>query len=453
MSPLQRDFARLRQPLSTQRLHALQRFLPPAAVADALRAAGRPSRCPRLPDPFMVWFVVALGLLATACYRAVFRWLQPFAPGRTPGRSSLCMARQRLGVGPLRRLAEATLVPLARPDTPGAFYAGLRLLALDGFQLALPDSPANRRVFGAPRNQRRGGAFPKVRVVALCEAGTHVLWRLVIKPYRRSEIRMAAPLLKGLPAGCLLLWDRHFYSYDTVAAVRARGSHLLARVRRGLKLPPQEVLADGSYLTTVRPSHRSRAAGGAPVVVRVIRYRLADPARSPRGEEHCLVTTLHEERAYPAAALVALYHQRWEQELAIDELKTHQRGRPVLRSQTPAGVVQEIYGLALGHYVVRRLLFEAAQRRGLDPRQLSFVAGLEILRVRLPEVPRGEAGVRAWYEALLAEVGEEELPRRRRRLNPRVVKQPRVAWPGKKPGHGQTPQPTKPFLEVVVILR
>src|SRR5690242_4889390 len=109
MSPLQRDFARLAQPLSTDRLHALQRFLPPDALADALRAAGRAARCPRLPDPFMVWFVVALGLLATACYRAVFRWLQPFAPGRTPGRSSLGMARRRLGVAPLRRLAEATL--------------------------------------------------------------------------------------------------------------------------------------------------------------------------------------------------------------------------------------------------------------------------------------------------------------------------------------------------------
>jgi hypothetical protein len=109
----------------------------------------------------MVWFVVALGLLATACYRAVFRWLQPFAPGRTPGRSSLCMARRRLGVAPLRRLTEAVLRPLAAADTPGAFHAGLRLLALDGFQLALPDSPANRRTFGAPRN--KAGAEPSPR--------------------------------------------------------------------------------------------------------------------------------------------------------------------------------------------------------------------------------------------------------------------------------------------------
>src|SRR5439155_20400929 len=129
--------------------------------------------------------------------------------------------------------------------------------------------------------------------------------------------------------------------------------------------------------------------------------------RPGSGETHRLLTMLLDEAVDPAKTLILLYHERWEEELTIDELKTHQRERPVLRSQTPGGVVQELYGLLLGHYVIRVLMQEAAAERGIDPRRLSFTGTLKILRCRLPECPASGRGLRQWYRDLVAEIAEE----------------------------------------------
>jgi hypothetical protein len=160
----------------------------------------------------MVWFLIALGLCCRDCYRQLFRWLQPFRPGAVPGRSTLCEARQRLGIAPLRVLAEPVIRLLGQPSTPGAFYRGMRTMALDGFVLDLADTPANARAFGRPGSGRAPGAFPQVRVLALCETGSPVLGRFLLKPQTRSEGSMAPYLLRRLQADRLLLWDRNFLS-------------------------------------------------------------------------------------------------------------------------------------------------------------------------------------------------------------------------------------------------
>ena len=158
-----------------QRLLGLKRILPKSAVQAVLRQTGhdRPF-CPRLPAWFVVWFVIALGLFADS-YRQVFRWLQPYRKQPAPGRSALCQARQRLGIAPVRLLADRVIRLLARPTTPGAFHRHYRLMALDGFRIDLPDTPANERAFGRPGSGRAPGAFPQARVTALCEVGTHVM--------------------------------------------------------------------------------------------------------------------------------------------------------------------------------------------------------------------------------------------------------------------------------------
>src|SRR5438876_4788969 len=145
-----------------------------------------------------------------------------------------------------------------------------------------------------------------------------------------------------------------------------------------------------------------------------------------------------------------LYHERWEEELAIDELKTHQRERLVLRSETPAGVVQEIDGLLLAHYLVRVLMTEAARQNGLPPRRLSFTGTLKVLRCRLPECPTSRPGLARWYEDLLAEIAEDVLPARRNRINPRVIKRKMSDWRKKRPEHRRSPPPAKTFRQSVV---
>jgi hypothetical protein len=457
MSALVTEAAALARWSDAERLCALKRIIPRRSVTEALRAAGRGRRfCPVLPDWFVVWFVVGIGLFCGDCYRQVYRWLVRRRPGGrpVPPRSTLCQARRRVGVRPLALLAERVvglLADPARPGDAGAFHRGMRLMALDGFVLDLPDTPANGRAFGRPTTGRATGAFPQARVLALCEAGTHVMWRWLLKRCRCGEVTMAPHLLRQLPAGVLLLWDRNFLKYEHVKRVRDARSHLLARVKGDVTLATRRRLADGSYLARVYRYKYDRDHDRKGIDVRVVEYTLDDPRRPGHRQRHRLLTTLLDERLDAAPDLIELYHVRWEQELAIDELKTHEMGRPVLRSQTPAGVVQEVYGLLLAHYVVRALMHEAARAERLSPLRLSFTAALKILRCRLPQCPRGRHGLRRWWLDLLAEVAQETLPPRRNRINPRVIKRKMSNWKKKRAEHLHYPQPTKKFRDCIVI--
>jgi len=462
MSRLGTEAAALGRWSDAERLCALKRIIPRRSVTEALRAGGAGRRpCPVLPAWFVVWFVVGLGLFCGDCYRQVYRWLVRWARDKpVPLRSTLCEARQRVGVRPLALLARSVvklLADAAAPGDAGAFYRGMRLMALDGFTLDLADTPANRRAFGGPTTRRAGvsgdGAFPQARVLALCEAGTHALWRWQLKPYRVGETTMAPALLRHLRPGMLLLWDRNFLKYAHVEQVLSAGAHLLARVKGDVTLRPRERLRDGSYLARLYRTKYDRDRDRNGIDVRVIKYTLHDPNRPGHAEEHRLLTTLPDVRPDPAKGVIELYHVRWEQELAIDELKTHEMERPVLRSGTPAGVVQEVYGLLLAHYVVRSLMHEAARGQQLSPLRLSFTGALKILRCRLPQCPRGERRRRRWWQDLLGEVAGETLPPRRNRINPRVIKRKMSNWKKKRREHLNYPQPTKEFRDAIVMLR
>lgn len=263
---------------------------------------------------------------------------------------------------------------------------------------------------------------------------------------------MASYLLRFLEADMLLLWDRNFLNHTTFTAVLARGAHLLARVNKQRIFTPIQTLPDGSYLAKLYRSSYDRQRDRNGSIVRIIDYTLSDPQRPGKDEHHRLLTTLLDPALDPAQTLICLYHERWEQELAIDEIKTHLRERAVLRSQTPAGVVQEIHALFLAHYVVRVLMFEAAASEQLDPQRISFTATVKILRTRLPEAPRSTAGLHRWYLNLVQEVAEEVIPLRRNRINPRVIKQKISKWRKKRPEHRRYPQPTTNFGEAIAML-
>ena len=435
---------------------ALYRIIPPRTITRVLQQTRRSKRfCSRAPDAFMVFFVIAMGLYRGDCYRQVCRALtSKFRKKAIPGRSTLCEARHRLGVAPLVVLAAQIIRLLARPDTPGAFYNGMRLMAADGFVVDLPDTPANDRAFGRPRNNKSPGPFPQAQVLGLVECGTHVFWRCQIKPCNVGETVMLGPLLKHLEPGMLLLWDRGFASYDLVRKVRGRKAHLLARWKTNRILVPIGHLKDGSYLSRLYANDSDRRAHRNGVDVRIIEYTIKDDnARQP--DRHRLLTTLLDEKAYPIKELVELYHCRWEEEISIGELKTHQMENLAVRSGTPAGVVQELYGLLLGHFVVRSVMFEASEKAGVAPQRISFTGTLKILRCRLPQCPRQSKARLKWYKELLEEITEAEelLPVRRRRINPRVIKRKQSAWPKKRPKHRNPPQPTGAFIDLVVFLR
>jgi hypothetical protein len=436
-----------------ERTRALERIIPPPTIQAVLHETGHARRrYTVLPAWLVVWLVLGLGLFAKDSYVMIFKRFQRFRRGATPSRGALGEARKGLGCSVLRLLAARVVGLLGQPRLQGCFYRGLRLMALDSFKLDLADSPANARTFGYPSGKKGRGAFPQARVLGLCETGTHAIWRWQVKPGRRGEIGMAPVLLRHLQPGMLLLWDRNFFGYKALTLVLARQAQLLCRVKSSLIFEPVEALPDGSYLAKAYASARDRRHDEGGLVVRVIDYTLEDPGRPSKERRHRLVTTLTDASEHPATDLVVLYHERWEEELAIDEVKTHQLERPVLRSETPWGVVQEIDGLLLGHYAVRALMAEAASVAGVAPVRVSFVGALKVLRLRLAEAPRDgddEAGRRRWWEGLVAEVSELALPPRRQRVNPRVVRRPGGFWPKKREHHRRPPNPTMPFRDSI----
>jgi len=446
------------------RLAGLEQIIPPEAVGQALAATGRTNqrRC-KLTHEIVCWVVLAMGILTELPIRQVFKHARRLRVGeRTPHRSSLCVARQRLGIAPVRALFERVVHPLARPETPGAFYRGFRVVGLDGTVYNVPDSPANAAVFARPSAGPRGdGAFPQIRKLSLVELGTHIELAFVVRSIAHGEQAMVEGLLRHLTAEMLLLWDRNFLSYRLWKAVAARDVKILARVKSNLILRPIGNLADGSYLAKIYRTPEDRRKDRDGIVVRVVRYTLDDPQRVGHGAVHTLITNLFDEDLYPAKELIMLYHERWEQELVYDEQKTHQDPPRVtkpahLRSETPAGVIQEVYALALGHFVTRALMFEAAATVGLDTDRLSFLGCFQILKCRLPECDSSTPGrFEQWYRGLLWEMQLERTDDevRRNRINPRVVKRKMSKFKKKRPEHRRVPPLKKTFAQTVVMLR
>jgi len=325
-------------------------------------------------------------------------------------------------------------------------------VGIDGFSLAVPDSAANACVFGYHGNQHGRSGYPSVRVVALCELASHAVLDWELDGGTASETVLAGPLLRRLPPGCLLLWDRHYFAFDHLWQTLGRGGHVLGRLSRSVQPRLLRRLPDGSYLAEVRSGHRSRFGTRGRLRGRVLAYRLDGPGRGGRAAVHRLFTTLLDEQACPAGELIGLYHRRWEEELAIGEVKTHQSGRPVLRSQTPEGVEQEVSALLIAHHAVRRVMAEAALQAAVPPRRISFVGALEVLRCRLGEARAGRARLARWYRAVVAEVAQEVLPERAERANPRVKKCPRGKWPAKRKQKATPAQPDKPFAEAIALV-
>jgi len=310
------------------------------------------------------------------------------------GKSGISQARSRLGEAPLRRLYEELVRPVATRATKGAWYRGWRPVSLDGTCLDVADTEANRAEFGRPSGGRGESAFPQMRFVALVENGTHVLFGACLGRYAEGETTLARGVLPALRPGMLCLADRYFFGHVLWRAAAETGADLLWRVKSDLQLPRETVLADGSYLTTLYLSKKDRRHRIGGVRVRVIEYRLEGVA----GAEplYRLLTTILDPKRAPAAELAALYHERWEIEGALAELKTQLRGaRAVLRSKTPDLVRQEVWGLLLAHFAVRGLMHEAALRADEDPDRLSFSHAVRVVRRKLPQFaalpPSGQA--------------------------------------------------------------
>jgi hypothetical protein len=339
-------------------LGVIAKFFPAEKIHEVLKETKRASVRERdLPAHVVVYYVIALALYMRSSYREVLRcllegvqWLlNPSAKVKVAGKSGISQARSRLGAEPLKRLYNELVAPIAEKRTKGAWYGQWRLVSLDGSTLDVADTAENDKDFGRPGASRGSSAFPKIRFVALLESGTHVLWGAHMDRYSTDELTLAEKVIPWLRKGMLCMADRFFPSYKLWKAAVKTGADLLWRTKQNARLDE---------------------------------YRLKDvPGAEPL---YRLITTILDHHLAPAKELAALYHERWEIETTLDELKTHLRGAQiVLRSKTPELVRQEFFGLLMAHFAIRGLMHEAALKADEDPDRLSFVHSVHVVQRRM----------------------------------------------------------------------
>lgn len=372
-------------------LGVIAKFFPAEKIHQILEETKRASVRERdLPAHVVVYYVIALALYMRSSYREVLRcllegvqWLlDPTAQVKVAGKSGISQARSRLGVEPVKKLYETIVTPMAEKHTKGAWYRQWLLVSLDGSTLDVADTAENEKAFGRPGASRGSSAFPKIRFVALLESGTRILWAAQMDKYATDELALAEKVVPALGKGMLCLADRFFPSYKLWRMAAKTGADLLWRTKQNARLDVEKQLRDGSYLSRIYCSTSDRRNRRNGIVVRVIDYRLKDVPGSE--EVYRLITTILDPQQAPASELAPLYHERWEIETALDELKTHLRGAQiVLRSKTPELVKQEFFGLLMAHFAIRGLMHEAALKADEDPDRLSFVHSVRVVQRRM----------------------------------------------------------------------
>lgn len=404
--------------------------VPRDAVDDAVAVCGvREKRSDgKLPAHVAVYLTLGLCLfpeddyeeVATKVTGSLDRWGCWNAAWSAPTSSAVSQARKRLGrtvftelfercCGPVAGAAGPTAEMTATGTARGSFLRSWRLLAIDGFEVDVPDSKENAAEFGYAGSGENRSAFPKARVVALAECGTHAFVAAEVDAYAVGEKTLARRLYPRLRPDELLTADRGFYSWQAWDIAQATRAALLWRAPTQLDLPMVRVLPDGTYLTivikpTIRGARRERLLAaardgvdlddinavpaafderGLPVahLARVIEYDVPDRVGGGTGELIVLLTSILDPADARADELADAYHQRWEEETGNDQLKTHLRGPGrVLRSRLPELVHQEIWSYLIVHHAVSALTAKASAAADLDPDRISFTKALRLIR-------------------------------------------------------------------------
>jgi hypothetical protein len=412
-------------------------------IDDALRITGRAGQRQReLPAPLTLWLVVAMAFYRKLSIRNVLAQLgnilgvgSLWEDGDVPESSSIVEARNRLGFRPLRWLADRFAGYLRETYREALAFKGLLVAALDGSTLKVPDSPENRRRFGLPGSSRGRAAFPQMRALFLVSVRFHFILKALFAPYHRGEMGLAWRMLWSIPEGLLLLVDRGFCAWWFLFGILDRRSHFLVRAKSNMSGRRFRRLGRGDWLVEVtmpRKVRRLFPGSSRHLVLRELTIRV-------RGRWYRFLTSLTDAEIYPAEELLSLYRERWEEELVLDEIKTHQVGattvnRPVIfRSKTTRRVLQEAYGLVLAFNLVRSLMARAAQRAQVSPLRISFVDSLERIRVAAIRMAAASpCAQEAIYEDLLESLSRCVLPRRRLRMNRREVCVKMSSYPLKK---------------------
>jgi hypothetical protein len=377
----------------------LSQICPKTLVDDVLNKLGKSSKRIRLfPASLVVYFILAMSLWREVPIEEVIRILveninfinKDSHIYNCPNKSAISQARTQLGSQVMKEIAKKVLVPIALPDCKEAWFKGMRLMALDGTTFDLPDEKDNADHYGYPSSSRGDAAFPQARVLSLIETGTHVVTAAEIGSYKRSEIEMAKSIIGDgkFKADMLILADRNFYGYELWTKAIATGAKLLWRAKTNLRLRVDDRLDDGSYLSKVYDSRDRKSC--EPKIVRVIEYTLKDRSinysENSVGEDfYRLLTNITDPALGSAVELAELYHERWEIETLFGEIKKSLLfNSTVIRSKKHLLVEQELWGLIIIHYAIRKSIAQAAWKHNTDPDKLSFKNVVQVIKRKMP---------------------------------------------------------------------
>lgn len=438
----------------------LESIVPPHLIQEVLTdCEAWEQREKKLNMQAMVYLLLALALYPQCSTREVYRRLCEGLPAErspqdVPTAGALCQRRQQLGVTALRELFARCARPLALPQTRSAFRFGLRLVAVDGTLENLPDSDANRTVFPyhCPDEHSRS-PFPQARCVLLMECGTHAIFDVEITSVLQGEEGSVCSLLeRSLDEQMLVLCDAGITCFQVIEQARRRGAHVLGRLPSATWKQPWVRLHDGSYLVQV--SQQGKQRGEPARTLRIIEYQIKNPQTGELGEPVRLVTTLLDPQRYPLCALIPLYHERWEIEQGLDEVKTHlSLSRRTLRSKSPQAVEQELYGLLLAYFAVRTLMYAAALQAGWDADEVSFVHTVNVVQRSQWRLMQASWWQRpALRQQVLQELRQERVPARRLRFQARVVKRRHSRYPRKFYAHLRAPCLNESFFQLVLLI-
>jgi Insertion element 4 transposase N-terminal/Transposase DDE domain len=400
----------------------LTRVVPFELVEAVLEETGaRERRLRLLPSRVGVYFVLAMCLFPRPGYLGVWAKLTAALGLASPSAKALRELRRRIGIAPLKALFEILAGPLGQPHTPGIMFRGYRTVSFDGCKsIKVPDTAKNRAWLGKQNASNGETGYPALALMTLVETGTRALLGAVFGQGAEGETGQARELLSLLDQTMLLLMDRGLDGGEFLAAVAATKAQFLVRLTSTRRLPVLRHLPDGSFLSVI---------GGVKVRIITAAVTVTCHDGTTYGGVYRLATTLLDHRAYPADALMTLYHERWEHEVTYLALRhTLLQGR-VLRSGDPAGIEQETWALLALYQALRTAVTDAVQSApGTGPDRASWQIAVQTAQNLLTTAqnitdPGGD---------LTGDIGRAVLAGLHRTRRPRVcarkVKSPLSRW-------------------------
>lgn len=440
---------RVRTPPSGELLPKFVASLDPDWIDEALAATGTATiRKRRLPAEQVIWLVIGMCLFRDLSLKELVATLDLALPGSRGVRvapSSIVQAKQRLGDEPLRWLFERLASAWGHASARKHAWRGLALYGADGTSIRVPDSDENRAHFGGQDTRWEStSGYPLVRMVTLMALRSHILAGASFGPYSVGEHAYADALWPLIPDDSLTILDRGFLAARVLIGLERSGTnrHWLTRATARTQPTRLKRFAAGDELVELLVSREARAKDASlPKTwqVRAIKYRR-------RGfKPQLLLTSLLDPKRFPAAEIVALYHERWEVELGYNEVKRVMLAREEsTRSKSPRGVAQELWGLGIAYNLVRFEAERVAVDAGVPPTRISFVAALNFIETALRTWGTESAGrLPERLKKLREDVGHFILPERRPRSYPRAVKIKMSNYERKRPAKSSSRRAAK----------